>query len=500
MPPTCPGPGFAAGPCLFKDTMQLAAFTSDHFPLGQAAMQVNEGLPAYVVSSMERRYGGLQGKTVGILGMAFKGESDDTRASLSYKLRKLLSWAGARVLATDPYVDDDRLVPLERVVDESDVLVLGAPHKAYRGLEVGGKDVVDVWGAMGRASACDDDLAADPRLLFGRGRLGSHSGTRWLRPPSAIGRMGPPHASDPPAVIAVPAALRIVRYILAPADIGFDARLYVAAAGAWLHGADPWAVTANGIPFAAPPPTLIVLAPFTVLPGWLIVPAFVLGRSRWPFSRFGPSGCRSGSSASRRSSRASSRETRTWRSWPHSSWQAAGSTRWRPFSRSTRSCRWWSTADGGRWAMFAAVLVVTAPVLPWGTVGSRPPEKHRWRSSRSAATTSVSGNVPLMLIGGLALLSMGVRRAGWLAVPLLWPWTQPHYLAMSMPALTPLLLVIWTLPLVPPQLMLASIVVAAIGARFFPAPESDDGETGRVGAPSAWGGWRTASWPRASRP
>ena len=144
-----PGPGFAAGPCLFKDTMQLAAFTADHFPLGQAAMQVNEGLPAYIVSALERRYGGLQGKAVGILGMAFKSESDDPRASLSYKLRKLLTWAGARVLATDPYVRDDRLVPLETVLAESDVLVLGAPHKAYRGLAVGGKDVVDVWGALG---------------------------------------------------------------------------------------------------------------------------------------------------------------------------------------------------------------------------------------------------------------------------------------------------------------------------------------------------------------
>ena len=144
-----PGPGFAAGPCLFKDTMQLAAFTADHFPLGQAAMQVNEGLPAYIVSALERRYGGLQGKTVGILGMAFKSESDDPRASLSYKLRKLLTWAGARVLATDPYVRDDRLVPLDEVLAESDILVLGAPHKAYRELVVGGKDVVDVWGALG---------------------------------------------------------------------------------------------------------------------------------------------------------------------------------------------------------------------------------------------------------------------------------------------------------------------------------------------------------------
>ncbi len=99
-----PAPGFAAGPCLFKDTMQLAAFTTDHFPLGQAAMQVNEGLPAYIVSALERRYDGLQGKTVGILGMAFKAESDDARASLSYKLRKLLAWAGATVVCTDPYV------------------------------------------------------------------------------------------------------------------------------------------------------------------------------------------------------------------------------------------------------------------------------------------------------------------------------------------------------------------------------------------------------------
>jgi UDP-N-acetyl-D-mannosaminuronic acid dehydrogenase len=144
-----PGPGFAAGPCLFKDTMQLAAFTSDHFPLGQAAMQVNEGLPAYVVAALERRYGGVTGKTIGILGMAFKAGSDDPRASLSYKLRKLLLWAGARVVCTDPHVRDDRLATLDCVLEESEILVLGAPHREYAGLEVGGRDVVDIWGALG---------------------------------------------------------------------------------------------------------------------------------------------------------------------------------------------------------------------------------------------------------------------------------------------------------------------------------------------------------------
>ena len=133
-----PGPGFAAGPCLLKDTMQLASFVSDHFPMGQSAMQINEGLPAYMVAAMERRYGNLAGRKIGILGMAFKAESDDTRASLSYKLRKLLGWAGAEVLCTDPYVADDRLLSLEEVIEGSEILVLGVPHRTYRTLNLEG--------------------------------------------------------------------------------------------------------------------------------------------------------------------------------------------------------------------------------------------------------------------------------------------------------------------------------------------------------------------------
>jgi UDP-N-acetyl-D-mannosaminuronic acid dehydrogenase len=53
------------------------------------------------------------------------------------------------VVCTDPYVEDDRLVSLDEVLEKSDILILGAPHKAYRGLQVGGRDVVDVWGALG---------------------------------------------------------------------------------------------------------------------------------------------------------------------------------------------------------------------------------------------------------------------------------------------------------------------------------------------------------------
>jgi UDP-N-acetyl-D-mannosaminuronic acid dehydrogenase len=131
-----------------KDTMQLSAFTPDHFPMGQAAMQINEGLPNYIVDTLNSRQS-LAGRTVGILGMAFKGESDDPRASLSYKIRKLAAFKGAQVLCTDPFVHDPSFVPLEKALAESDILVIAAPHKAYRTLDLQGREVVDVWGITG---------------------------------------------------------------------------------------------------------------------------------------------------------------------------------------------------------------------------------------------------------------------------------------------------------------------------------------------------------------
>ncbi len=96
-----PGAGFAAGPCLFKDTMQLAAFTDNSFILGHSAMLVNEGLPLYLVSKLEAKYD-LPNLRVGILGMAFKSESDDIRSSLSYKLKRILEFRAKRCCAPIP--------------------------------------------------------------------------------------------------------------------------------------------------------------------------------------------------------------------------------------------------------------------------------------------------------------------------------------------------------------------------------------------------------------
>jgi UDP-N-acetyl-D-mannosaminuronic acid dehydrogenase len=143
-----PRPGFAAGPCLVKDTMQLSAFARNQFGLGHAALLINEGLVLHVIDDLKRRFD-LAKSTVGLLGMAFKAESDDTRASLSYKFKNVLTGQARAVLTTDPFVTSDpQLLPLAEVIERSDLLILCAPHAAYRTADFKGKPVVDVWGEL----------------------------------------------------------------------------------------------------------------------------------------------------------------------------------------------------------------------------------------------------------------------------------------------------------------------------------------------------------------
>lgn len=138
-----PKPGFTAGPCLFKDTMQLSAFVQQNFPLGNASMMINEGLPGYLVSKIEKNYE-LLNLNIGILGMAFKGNTDDTRNSLAYKLKKILEFKSKNVLLADPYVVDSRLVSQEELLKKSDLIIIGAPHDQYKTLIIN-KPIIDIW-------------------------------------------------------------------------------------------------------------------------------------------------------------------------------------------------------------------------------------------------------------------------------------------------------------------------------------------------------------------
>lgn len=139
-------PGFAAGPCLFKDTMQLASFFENQFYMGHSAMLVNEGLAGLAVEKAKKALGGsLWDTTIGILGMTFKANNDDVRESLSFKVKKGLEFQGAKVIFHDPYLKDSE--KLETVLRDSDALIMGTLHDEYRKLKFT-KPMIDVWGVF----------------------------------------------------------------------------------------------------------------------------------------------------------------------------------------------------------------------------------------------------------------------------------------------------------------------------------------------------------------
>ena len=160
-----PRPGLAAGPCLLKDTMQLAAFSNNNFMLGHAAMLINEGQPQFLVNMLKRRVN-LRDKSVGLLGMTFKADCDDTRDSLSFKLKHLLMLEAKELLLHDPFLEGPEYYPLDTVVERADVLVIGVPHSEYRGLRIPrGKIVEDVWGCVDVSELDDEALNAQLATL-----------------------------------------------------------------------------------------------------------------------------------------------------------------------------------------------------------------------------------------------------------------------------------------------------------------------------------------------
>lgn len=148
--------GFAAGPCLFKDTMQLASFGDNAFFLGHSAMLVNEGMPNFIVKQLKQKHN-LKIKTVGVLGMAFKANNDDKRESLAYKLKKILEMESYRVICSDVYIQDEGFVSAHQLIDQSDIIILATPHKEYKELMVSrDKVVVDIWNYWPKQSASSE--------------------------------------------------------------------------------------------------------------------------------------------------------------------------------------------------------------------------------------------------------------------------------------------------------------------------------------------------------
>jgi hypothetical protein len=193
----------------------------------------------------------------------------------------------------------------------------------------------------------------------------------------------------------------------------FDAQLYVAAARAWLAGADPWRVTMGGDGFAAPPPTLLVLAPFTVPGGeLLLVGTVIVGaiatirvlRLPWWWLLFPPL-----------VEAVVSGNLQTWLI-PLILWPGG------PIAVLAKVYAAVPLALLGRWralVITAIALVVTIPLLPWGLFVADLPlvlEYYRDQAKYALPIWLVLVLTPLAL---LALWRIGRERAAWMAVPAL---------------------------------------------------------------------------------
>ena len=151
-------PGLTGGTCLRKD-FAFSEERSNAPGMLLAVSRVNESVPLFLVEGLKRRIGSLTGRKVAVLGLAFKGNTDDERDSLAHKLVRLLERELADVAVHDPRVATPT-PPLEEAVAGADAIVLAANHDEFCGPralrligELTARDalVVDPWNCFGAA-------------------------------------------------------------------------------------------------------------------------------------------------------------------------------------------------------------------------------------------------------------------------------------------------------------------------------------------------------------
>lgn len=277
--------------------------------------------------------------------------------------------------------------------------------------------------------------------------------------------------------------------VLATGEPATDLRLYLRGSAAWLHGQDPWLVQMGTLHYAAAPPSLILMAPFALLPEALAVPILTVVAviaSFWTLRRLGL--------------------PMWWIVWPplvDNLWNGNPQLFVVPLLLGPAAflapivkaygivplvIRW-------RWRMVAATVaigIVTLPILPWATFFGHLSETTGFLTDQSQGGMSAWFFPILVPFAAVALVVMGRQKASWWFIPALWPATQWYYSLMAMPAMTALTAAILAAPV--QGLPAVAAVVAAVEVwyrrrRVAPRPTdqiaaaTSDGRTDR--APSS---------------
>jgi hypothetical protein len=234
-------------------------------------------------------------------------------------------------------------------------------------------------------------------------------------------------------------AMRLV--VIAPNGPGFDGRLYRAATVEWLAGGDPWLVSQGGVYFGAPPPSLLPMVPFALLPEAVGVGALLvlgLASSAWAIRRLGL--------------------PLWWLAFPplvDGMWNAnphvlvmplivAGLV---PVAIVVKLYGAVVPVVRGEirvLAVTALILAVTAPILPWATfLRDLPIITTNFRLTSGGGLSVWSFDLPVLavalLAAGLAFLvvvSVDRDRAAWIAMPVFWPYTQWYYSSIAIPGVS----------------------------------------------------------------
>jgi len=142
-----PGPGYG-GSCFPKDTRALSRMAQEKgysFKILDSVIRVNEEQKKRMVGKIQEKVGDLRGKTIGILGLSFKPNTDDIRESSSIVIIRDLLAAGAKVKAFDPAAMDESKAVLPDVAygkdpydvaRGADALVLATEWNQFRRLDL----------------------------------------------------------------------------------------------------------------------------------------------------------------------------------------------------------------------------------------------------------------------------------------------------------------------------------------------------------------------------
>ncbi len=142
-----PGPGFG-GSCFPKDTKALCHIAEEagyQFQVLDAVIKANERQRKLMVEKIKHHVGSLRGKTIGMLGLSFKPNTDDIRESPAIEIARELRRLGAKVQAYDPAVSETarKEVPglitcpdVDSVARGADALVIATEWNQFRNLDL----------------------------------------------------------------------------------------------------------------------------------------------------------------------------------------------------------------------------------------------------------------------------------------------------------------------------------------------------------------------------